>query len=179
MIREQISFDQLSVQAHRLWPTQWMLLTSGDFAAGQFNTMTVGWGSLGAVWGRPFAQVLVRQIRYTFEFMEQYDTFTLCAFPDRYRKALQLLGAQSGRDRDKIAQTGLTPIASTLVAAPAFAEAELVVECRKIYWDDLDPAHFLDPDIARHYSHKHYHRIYFGQVVAICGTSAYRASKTD
>ncbi len=179
MTREQIPFDQLSVQAHRLWPTQWMLLTSGDFAAGQFNTMTVGWGSLGAVWGRPFAQVLVRQVRYTFEFMEQYDTFTLCAFPTRYRKGLQLLGAQSGRDGDKIAQVGLTPIASAQVATPAFDEAELVIECRKIYWDDLDPAHFLDPDIERHYSNKHYHRIYLGQVLEIFGTSAYRAPQGD
>lgn len=173
MARKQIPFDQLFVKTHHLWNKQWLLLTSGDFAAGQFNAMTVGWGSLGTMWGRPFAQVVVRPIRYTYEFMEQYDTFTLCAFPERYRKALQLLGTSSGRDGDKIAAAGLTPIASTQVAAPGFAEAELIVECRKIYWDDLDPVHFLDPDIERNYPHKHYHRIYFGQIVALYGEGPY------
>jgi flavin reductase (DIM6/NTAB) family NADH-FMN oxidoreductase RutF len=173
MARKQIPFDQLFVKTHHLWDKQWLLLTSGDFAADQFNAMTVGWGSLGTMWGRPFAQVVVRPIRYTYEFMERYDTFTLCAFPERYRKALQLLGTRSGRDGDKIAAAGLTPIASTQVAAPGFAEAELIVECRKIYWDDLDPVHFLDPDIERNYPHKHYHRIYFGQVVALYGEGPY------
>lgn len=173
MARKQIPFDQLFVKTHHLWDKQWLLLTSGDFAADQFNAMTVGWGSLGTMWGRPFAQVVVRPIRYTYGFMERYDTFTLCAFPERYRKALQLLGTRSGRDGDKIAAAGLTPIASTQVAAPGFAEAELIVECRKIYWDDLDPVHFLDPDIERNYPHKHYHRIYFGQVVALYGEGPY------
>ena len=173
MARKQIPFDQFFFQAHHLWDKQWMLLTSGDFAEGRFNTMTVGWGSLGTMWGRPFAQVVVRPIRYTYEFMERYDTFTLCAFPERYRKALQLLGTKSGRDGDKIAEAGLTPIASTQVVAPGFAEAELVIECRKMYWDDLDPTHFFDPGIERNYPHKQYHRIYFGQVMAIYGESTY------
>jgi flavin reductase (DIM6/NTAB) family NADH-FMN oxidoreductase RutF len=150
-----------------------MLLTSGDFAAGRFNTMTVGWGSLGVMWGRPFVQVVVRPTRYTYGFMEQYDTFTLCAFPEAYRQALQLLGTKSGRDGDKIAEAGLTPVASTQVAAPGFAEADLIVECRKMYWQDMDPAHFLDPTIDNHYAKKDYHRVYFGEVVAIHGTEAY------
>lgn len=171
--RKQIPFGQFIVKSHRLWEKQWMLLTSGDFTEGRFNTMVVGWGSLGRMWGQPFAQVVVRPIRYTFEFMEQYSTFTLCAFTERCRKALQLLGTKSGRDGDKIAEAGLTPVASTQVAAPGFAEAELIVECRKIYWDDLSPANFLDPDIEGHYPDRHYHRIYFGQVVAIYGESLY------
>ena len=173
MAHKQIPFDQFFVRAHHLWDKQWMLLTSGDFAEGRFNTMTVGWGSLGTMWGRPFAQVVVRPIRYTYEFMERYDTFTLCAFPERYRKALQLLGTKSGRDGDKIAEAGLTPIASTQVVAPGFAEADLVIECRKIYWNDLDPTHFLDPGIERNYPHKHYHRVYFGQIMAVYGESTY------
>jgi len=167
MTRKQIPFDEFLVKAHHLWAQQWLLLTAGDFAAGQFNTMTVGWGSLGTMWGKPFAQIVVRPTRYTYEFMERYDTFTLCAFPENHRQALQLLGTKSGRDGDKIAEAGLTPIASTQVAAPGFAEAELIVECRKIYWADMDPAHFLDPSIEKNYPQKNYHRIYFGQIVAI------------
>lgn len=175
MTHTPIPFDELLVKAHHLWDKQWLLLTSGDFAAGQFNTMTVGWGSLGTMWGRPFAQVVVRPIRYTYQFMEEHDTFTLCAFPEDCRSALQLLGTKSGRDGDKIAEAGLTPIASTQIAAPGFAEAELIIECRKIYWDDLDPARFLDPRIERHYQQETYHRIYFGQIVAIWGERSYRA----
>jgi flavin reductase (DIM6/NTAB) family NADH-FMN oxidoreductase RutF len=92
--------------------------------------MTVAWGSMGVMWGKPFAQVVVRPVRYTFEFMEQYDSFTLCAFPAEYRQTLLMLGTKSGRDGDKIAESGLTPVVSANVAAPGFAEAELIVELR-------------------------------------------------
>jgi len=173
MERTSILFDSLLVKAHHLWNNQWVLLTSGDFAEGRFNSMTIGWGSVGTMWGKPFVQVVVRPIRYTYEFMERYDTFTLSTFPETYRRALQLLGSKSGRDGDKIAETGLTPMASTQVAAPSFAEAELIMECRKMYWDDMEPTHFLDPVIDKNYPQKDYHRIYFGEIVAIHGESAY------
>ncbi|MBN1811112.1 MAG: flavin reductase [Anaerolineae bacterium] len=173
MTRKPISFQNLRANVHLIWSKQGLLLTSGDFAAGRFNTMTVGWGSLGVMWGKPFAQVVVRPIRYTYQFMERCDTFTLCALPEAHRQALQLLGTKSGRDGDKIAEAGLTPIASTQVAAPGFAEADLIVECRKMYWQDMDPAHFLDPETIKLYPGKHYHRIYFGEVVALHGTEAY------
>jgi flavin reductase (DIM6/NTAB) family NADH-FMN oxidoreductase RutF len=116
---------------------------------------------------------VVRPSRYTYEFIEQYDTFTLGAFPEECRDAMLLLGTKSGRDGDKIAESGLTPIASALVAAPSFAEAELILECRKIYWADMDAAHFLDVSIESNYPNKDYHRIYFGQIVAIYGSDAY------
>ncbi|NQT40714.1 MAG: flavin reductase, partial [Planctomycetes bacterium] len=139
MTAQSIPLDQLQARVHDLWANQWLLLTAGDFSTGHFNTMTVGWGSLGTMWGKPFAQVVVRPVRYTFEFIEQYDTFTLCAFGPSHRPALQLLGTRSGRDGDKIADAGLTPTASTEIAAPGFAEAELTLQCRKIYWDDMKP----------------------------------------
>jgi flavin reductase (DIM6/NTAB) family NADH-FMN oxidoreductase RutF len=174
MERKTINTEDLLVRSHHLWATQWMLLTAGDFAAGHYNTMTVGWGSLGTMWGKPFAQVVVRPGRYTLEFLEQYDTFTLCAFPEQYRDALQLLGSCSGRDHDKIVESGLTPEASAAVAAPCFAEAELVVECRKMYWQDMDSQNFLDPAIAKNYPQKDYHRIYFGEIVAVSGTKSFQ-----
>ena len=168
-----IEAEQLLIRAHHLWSTQWLLLTAGDFAAGAFNTMAVGWGSIGTMWGKPFAQVVVRPGRHTRGFMDAYDTFTLCAFPERCRPAIQLLGTKSGRDGDKIAESGLTPVAASRVAAPGFAEAELVVECRKIYWQDMQPEHFLDPGIAKLYPQQDYHRIYFGEIVAVAGTDAF------
>jgi flavin reductase (DIM6/NTAB) family NADH-FMN oxidoreductase RutF len=175
MARTSILFDSLVVKAHHLWNNQWVLLTSGDFAEARFNSMTIGWGSLGVMWGRPFAQIVVRPVRYTHEFMERYETFTLCTFPESHRRALELLGTKSGRHGDKIAESGLTPIPSTTVAAPGFDEAELIIECRKIYWDDMEPSQFLDPSIEEHYPQKDYHRVYFGQIVAIHGETRYGA----
>jgi flavin reductase (DIM6/NTAB) family NADH-FMN oxidoreductase RutF len=173
MAREKIAIDWFLARIYHLWDKQWFLLTSGDFAKGHYNTMTVSWGSMGVMWNRPFVQVVVRPTRYTYSLMERYDAFTLCALPDTYRKALNLLGSRSGRDGDKIAQAGLTPIASTQVAAPGFAEAELIIECKKMYWDDFAPAHFIDPKIEENYAQQDYHRIYFGQVMAIYAEATY------
>lgn len=173
MQRSPIAFEDFKILPHHLWQNQWLLLTSGDFAAGHYNTMTVGWGSFGTMWSRPFAQVVVRPHRYTFEFMERYETFSLCAFPPTHHAALSLLGTKSGRDLDKVAQSGLTPVAAACIAAPTFAEAELVIECRKSYWQDMDPAHFLEPGTHKHYPKQDYHRVYFGEILAISGTSSY------
>ena len=140
--------------------------------------MTVGWGSMGSIWNRPVVQVLVRSSRHTFQFMERYDTFTLCAFSEEYRDALSLLGKKSGRDGDKISESGLTPIPSSVVAAPGFDEAELVIECRKIYFTDLNPSNFLDPAIVDHYPEGNYHRVYFGEILAIAGVKRFDARST-
>lgn len=177
MERSPIDIKHFTAQPYALFEKQWLLLTSGDFAARHFNAMTISWGSIGVIWGRPFAQVVVRPVRYTFEFLEKYDTFTLCAFSRAYHKALSLLGARSGRDGDKIAASGLTPVQARCAAAPAYAEAELVIECRKIYWQDIDPAHFLDAQIDENYPNKDYHRAYFGEILAVEGAQQYNRAK--
>ncbi len=171
-----IPYEELNYKAFSIWKGQGILLTSGDYAKGQYNTMTIGWGSLGVIWSIPFAMVAVRPTRYTYKFMEENDSFTLCAFPSKYHSALDLLGTKSGRDGDKIAESGLTPIGSQIVASPAFAEAELILECKKNYWTDLDPSHFLDGRIENSYPLKDYHRIYFGLVKGIFGLESYRSN---
>lgn len=173
MTRQPIPVERLVLKPQHLWDEQHLLLTSGDFARGTYNAMTVGWGSFGVMWGMPFVQVVVRPVRYTYEFMERYDTFTVCAFPGRYSEALELLGSKSGRDGDKIAEAGLNPIASARVAAPSYAQAELALECRKIYWDDVEPARFLDGRIDKKYPQKDYHRIYYGEILAVWGEAQY------
>jgi flavin reductase (DIM6/NTAB) family NADH-FMN oxidoreductase RutF len=175
MALKPITIEDFIIKPMHLWDIQNLLLTSGDFTAGHFNAMTVGWGSIGYMWRRPFVQVVVRPVRYTYEFIERNDTFTLCAFPKEQRAALQLLGTKSGRDLDKIAASGLTPIASEKITAPGYAEAELILECRKLYWDDFKPEHFLDPDIEARYPNKDYHRIYFGEILSMRGTETFGA----
>lgn len=167
MDRKSVPIHDFVTRPYHLFDQQWLLLTSGDFHKGHFNAMTISWGAIGFMWDRPLIVTVVRPTRYTYEFINRYDTFTVCAFPESCRDALALLGSKSGRDGDKIAESGLTPVASQMVAAPSFAEAELVVECRKIYWQDIDPGHFLDPSIEKSYPQQDYHRAYFGEVVGI------------
>jgi flavin reductase (DIM6/NTAB) family NADH-FMN oxidoreductase RutF len=167
MSLEPIAVLDFAPRIFHLFDEQWLLLACGDFGKKHFNAMTISWGSVGVIWNRPFVQVVVRPTRYTFEFMNQYDTFTVSAFKDDYREALNLLGSLSGRDGDKIGRSGLTPVASRVVASPSFAEAELVLECRKLFWQDLDPRHFLDASIEKNYPQKDYHRVFFGEVVGV------------
>lgn len=174
MTRTEIEPGMLRLNVHHIWAEQWMVLTAGDFRKAHFNSMAVGWGSIGTMWGKPFVQVVVRPVRYTYEFMEKYDTFTLCAFPENCRKAVALLGSKSGRDGDKIKSSGLTPIRSAKVAAPGFDEAELILECRKMYYDDVDPTRFADASIQSNYPKRDYHRVYFGEILAAFGTVSFR-----
>lgn len=164
-MRQEINPLDLSVKINDLWLNKWFLITAGDFDAKDFNTMTVAWGSLGIMWNRPFVQAVVRPTRYTYEFTEKYDSFTMCSFPEKYKAALKLLGTKSGRDFNKIAESGLTPIKSESVSSPSFEEADLILECRKIYYDDINPGKFIDPSINKNYPLKDYHRIYFGEIL--------------
>jgi flavin reductase (DIM6/NTAB) family NADH-FMN oxidoreductase RutF len=126
------------------------------------------------MWSKPFALVAVRPTRHTWHFCEKADSFTLCAFTETHRSKLSYCGSHSGRDGDKVKAAGLTPIRSRIVRSPGFDEAELVVECRKMYFADLDPSHFLDPSIESSYPKKDYHRLYLGEIVAVSGTEAWR-----
>lgn len=173
MQRTAIDAYNFNTKVFHLFNKQWMLLTAGDFSTGHFNSMTVSWGGLGYMWGRSYVQVVVRPQRYTFEFMERYDTFTLCAFPADYHKTLSVLGTKSGREMDKIKSSGLTPLPSGCVAAPGYDEAELIFECRKIYSQDFDPDRFIDSEIDRNYPIRDYHRMYMGEIMAIQGSEKF------
>ena len=143
---------------------RWMLVTAGTPA--HCNTMTASWGGLGVLWGKPVATVYIRPQRYTLEFVEREDTFTLCFFGEEYRKALALCGSKSGRDVDKVKECGFT--VATAEGAPYFEEADLVLVCKKAYWQDMDPTHFLDGEIdSKWYPQKDYHRIFIGEILEV------------
>jgi flavin reductase (DIM6/NTAB) family NADH-FMN oxidoreductase RutF len=174
MHRSDIPLEDFLVPVVHAWHRQWLLLAAGDLAAGDYNVMTVGWGGFGVMWNKPLAMIVVRPTRHTIRFTDAHPGFTLSAFPDEHRGKLSYCGSHSGRDGDKVKASGLTPIPSHVVAAPGFAEAELIVECRKTYWDDLEPSRFLDPSTESHYPKKDYHRMYFGEIVAVSGTPSWR-----
>ncbi|HCE43196.1 MAG TPA: flavin reductase [Lentisphaeria bacterium] len=173
MTRLEIPFDKFSLPVFKSWGSDWFLLTSGDTKTGHYNTMTVAWGSFGVMWQKPFAMVVVRPGRHTYSFMEKYNSFTLSAFGKEQRKALNFCGSKSGRDIDKIKESGITPAPSLKIDAPGFDEAELIIECSKMYYDDFKPGKFLDDSIGRNYPDKDYHRIYFGEIVSISGVEKY------
>lgn len=155
--------------------SDWLLLTAGEFKPGAYNAMTISWGGFGVMWDRPVAAVVVRPSRYTYQFMERGASFTVCAFPPEQKRALDLLGTKSGRDGDKIAEAGLTPLPSSRISAPGYAEAELILECRKIYGDDLRPDRFLADYIEPCYQGKNYHRLYLGEILTAHGVPKYKA----
>jgi flavin reductase (DIM6/NTAB) family NADH-FMN oxidoreductase RutF len=141
----------------------WMLITAGT--ADAFNTMTASWGALGHLWNRDVCFCFVRPQRYTFGFMERASHFTLSFFDKAYRPALDFCGSHSGRDVDKIAATGLTPLTG-VTGAVYFAQARLVFECRKLYTQDVTGAGFVDPAIpAEVYGKGDFHRMYVGEIV--------------
>ncbi len=160
-----IDIADLSLKPVDLWMNQWLVLTAGTTE--DFNMMTVAWGSVGCMWGKPFAQIVVRPQRHTYTYTESSDTFTLCAFPAARRSDLQLLGTLSGRDCDKLSRTTLTLRQSETVPAPSYNEASLILECRKMYAQDIDPAGFIDSAIQDNYANHDYHRAYFGEILAV------------
>ena len=84
-----------------------------------------------------------------------------------------MCGTKSGKDIDKLKLSGFTPCASKFADSPSFEEAELVMECRKMYYGDFDPAKFLLPEIAKVYTSNDYHRMYLGEIIHIEGTEKY------
>jgi flavin reductase (DIM6/NTAB) family NADH-FMN oxidoreductase RutF len=146
----------------KLMGDDWFLLTAGNLKS--WNTMTAAWGGLGYLWERPVAFGFVRPQRHTFQFTERSSHFTFSFFDRKHRKTLEFCGSHSGRDCDKAAGTGLTPV-GTKKGNVYFREARLVIECKKIYWQDIDPKHFLDTRLGKIYPQRDYHRMYVGEIV--------------
>jgi len=157
-----LNLEALPDNIFKLISKDWMLITAGSL--NHYNTMTANWGGLGHLWKRHVCFVFVRPQRYTYQFMEAAPTFSLTFFAERYRSALELCGSRSGRDLDKAAACGLTPIEIT-PGITSFAEARLILECKKIYAQDIDPARFIDPSIAEIYPSQDYHRMYIGEIL--------------
>ena len=142
---------------------KWALLTAGDKS--NFNTMTISWGGLGTIWNKPVATVYVRTSRYTHEFMDNNEYFTVSFYPEEYKKTLGVLGSKSGRDMDKMNESGLNP--KEVEHGMTFAEAEVTLVCRKLMCQPLEPSN-MNPDIAEQfYGKEAQHDMYIGEVVGI------------
>jgi flavin reductase (DIM6/NTAB) family NADH-FMN oxidoreductase RutF len=140
----------------------WMLITAGN--KDKFNTMTASWGTFGILWNKPIAICFIRPQRYTIEFVNNNEFFTLSFFPKEHRKILEFCGAHSGKDIDKITQTGLIPL-TTEKGNIYFSQASLVLECKKLYTDDLKAEKFIDKNLIKSiYPGSDFHRFFIGEI---------------
>ena len=158
----EIEVGSLKINPFTMLNDEWALVSAGE--TGQFNTMTISWGAMGIMWGKPVVIVFLRPQRYTKEFVDSRDSFTVSFYPGEYKKALELLGSKSGRDGDKVKESGLTPFFTG--GAVAFEEAHTVFVCRKLFGgQQLDASKFVDIGIEpAMYPQKDYHYFYFGEI---------------
>lgn len=140
---------------------RWMLITAGTRE--RCNTMTASWGGLGVLWGVPMATAYIRPQRYTKQFVDESEYFTLSFFSETYRTQLNLCGAKSGRETDKVKACGFT-VAAGAGGAPYFEEAELVLVCRKRMAVPMDPA-AMPEDVKEKWYKGDYHTMYWGEIV--------------
>jgi len=142
---------------------KWALLTAGD--SDKFNTMTISWGGLGTIWGKPVATVYVRTSRYTHDFMDANDFFTVSFYPEEFKQILGVLGSKSGRDMDKMKGSGLTPVQTG--ESMSFKEAEITLICRKLFRQQLDVASIPEDVAKAMYEGQAPHDMYIGEIVEI------------
>lgn len=166
MTFKKINIKELIMNPMKMISEDWMLLTAGNQTS--FNTMTISWGHLGSLWGhgggKATSVVYVRPQRYTKEFMEREDYYTLSVFDHQYKKALGYLGSHSGRDSDKVKEAGLTPYAFD--NGIAFDEAKIVFVCKKLYHGKIEEEGFVDKNlIDDNYPNKDFHDIYIGEII--------------
>ncbi len=146
------------------------LLLSATKTTGESNVMTIGWGSVGVIWGKPIFTVLVRPSRYTYEFIEESGEFAVSVPTIDMKRYVMLCGTRSGRDLDKVNGLGFTATPGKTVKAVTIDPCPLVYECKVVHHNDLIPANLAADIEAKAYRGKDYHRLYFGEIT---GTFAF------
>ena len=159
---KKIKPEELQKNPFQMIGKEWLLVTAEK--DGKANTMTASWGGVGVMWGRNVAFIVIRPQRYTKEFVDAGDYFTITFF-DGYKKELGVLGSKSGRDGDKITEVNFDK--EEVENQPTFKQGKMVFICKKIYSDWIKPEHFIDDSLdERWYPQKDYHEMYVGEIVA-------------
>lgn len=161
---KEIKAEELTMNPFTKIGKEWLLITAGNEE--KCNTMTASWGSMGVMWGKNAVTIYIRPQRYTKEFVDREETFTISVLPEQYRKALNYCGTVSGKGIDKIKEAGLTPC--FVEGTAGIAEAEMVMVCRKMYHDDIKPECFDETaNDGKWYPEKDYHTMYIAEVVKV------------
>lgn len=146
-------------------------------AGEKINSMTIGWGTLGIVWGKPIFIAFIRENRFTRHQLETNPEFTVnIPYGDFSEKILGFCGTKSGRDLDKIEELQLTLETPDIVSVPAIKELPLTLECRALYKQKQDEYAiekeikkiFYPPDVDSFYNgeNKDFHIAFYGEIVS-------------
>ncbi|MCQ2463042.1 MAG: flavin reductase family protein [Clostridia bacterium] len=157
---KEIDAKQIKENPVSMFDSRWALITAGNEE--KCNTMTASWGALGELWNNDVCIVFIRKSRYTKEFVDAAEKFTVSILPEEYRSALALCGKESGRDCDKFKKAGLTPL--FVDGTAAVNEADTVFVCKKLSATDILPDSFLDPSVSACYPSDDYHTMYVGKI---------------
>ena len=142
----------------------WMLITAGN--EDKFNTMTASWGGFGIMWNKNVSFAFIRDSRYTLEFIDNNEYYTLSFFGGNKKKELGFCGSHSGKDTDKIKETGLSPVFDE--KAPYFGEAELVFVCKKLYKQQMNSDCVIGEGITeKFYADNDWHEMFIGEIVSV------------
>ena len=160
---KEINIRDIKKSAVEMISDGWGLVTAGN--GEKFNTMTVSWGGLGEIWGKDAVFIFIRPQRYTYEFIEKEEFFTLSFYGEEFRNALKICGSRSGRNTDKVANAGLTPV--FIDGTVSFEQAEYTLVCRKMASQFIDPKGFEDEAIEKNYSAGDYHKVYIGEIIKV------------
>ncbi|MBS3821931.1 MAG: flavin reductase family protein [Planctomycetes bacterium] len=166
MSREKVAYTRHYEAVMEKLTSHGLLLGSYD-AAGNPNVMTIGWGTLGNVWGMPLWIVLVRPSRHTYHNIEYSGCFTVNVPGDELSYAAAVCGTKSGRDTDKFAECKLTAKRAGNVLAPAVAECPIVYECQVVHSNDILPTKLADEILSGAYVDGDYHRMYCGKILEV------------
>lgn len=164
-----MAFREISVSDVKFNPftaisKEWMLITAGTKE--NHNTMTASWGGVGFLWNKPVTTIYVRPQRYTLQFVEENDYYSLCFFDEKYRDALKFCGTKSGRDFNKDKEIGFTAICDR--EAPYYEQAKLVFICKKLYKQDMTEESFTNTEpLEKNYPTRDLHRIFIGEIVTV------------
>lgn len=130
-------------------------------ADGKANVMTIGWATIGSIWGRPVFLVLVRPSRHSFSRLEEVSEFTVNVPPRELAAAVSHCGTVSGREHDKFREMKLTAVRSRQVRPPVIGECLVHYECRTLHKNDLAPDTLAQGVLDEFYPQDDFHRVYF------------------
>ncbi|MCQ2591387.1 MAG: flavin reductase [Treponema sp.] len=160
---KEISVEELSDNPFKMIGKDWMLITAEK--EGKVNTMTASWGGMGIIWNKPVATVYIRKSRYTKEFIDAEDGFSLCILPEEYRDKLGYCGKISGRNEDKVKNCGFS--VNHIEEVPYFEESRLVLKCKKLYSQEMNAASFVKASENfpnQFYSDNDWHVMYIAEI---------------
>jgi len=161
---KKIEPDKIPGNIIKMLSNDWMLVTAGTDE--KFNMMTASWGGLGVLWQKPVAYCFINPSRYTYELMDKGSYYTLSFYTEAYRETLQYTGSASGRDTDKVKESGLTPITMPS-GSKSFEEAWLILECKKVLGQQLDVNSVFLEGVKEQWEGKLFHKMFAGEIIGV------------